>query len=550
MKKSKLISPFILLLFIFTQSSPALAHPADVYTHHIYINLAQDAVNVKWEIRPGPLLIQSIWYAVDTNQDGAVDGDESTAWVNSRLSKFTSTLNGVKLPLTLDDVHFPSSVDSFQAGEEFIVIEFSASLASAGDAYQLAFINGFEEQKSLNWYYVTAADGIKFETPQQRNARIALKVFGPSAQDSTQAKLLENWDSSMPSLSSWQGGTPPATPEPAAPTPQQNANLERLLNLVRSKEFSFSFYAFALGVSLVLGALHALTPGHGKTVVAAYLVGSRGTVWHAVVLGSVVTLTHTGSVFLLGIITLAASKYIVPTAIIPWLEILSGLLIVGLGLYLLWQRFLFWQRSRLPQTAAGDGNENKPVRKISLTPSFAPKRISGAARIERLPANMHHHGDGKMHSHDVPETITWRSLIALGVSGGLVPCPDAIAILLVAVAINRILLGLALIVSFSLGLAVVLIIIGLLMVTSRRLFDRVSLLDRLAPVMPMVSALIVLALGVGSRGERMSGRRIRLGWAKQARAESTMRGSSINWKAKIESSSCSFPMSIQSIPSR
>ena len=88
----------------------------------------------------------------------------------------------------------------------------------------------------------------------------------------------------------------------------------------------------------------------------------------------------------------------------------------------------------------------------------------------------------------MPETITWGSLVALGISGGLIPCPDAIAILLVAVAINRILLGLALIVSFSLGLAVVLIVIGLLMVNSRQIFDRVSAFDRFAPILPMASA--------------------------------------------------------------
>ncbi|MBK7316366.1 DPP IV N-terminal domain-containing protein [Candidatus Villigracilis affinis] len=490
MKKPKILLAVILLVLFFTQALPVLAHPADVYTHHIHINIAQESVAIKWEIRPGPLLIQSIWFNADADQDGAVNEEEAITWGNARLSQITSLLNGVKLPLTLDGVQFPSSVDLFQAGQEFIVVNLSANTIDSGEIYQLAFKNGFEEQKSLNWYYVTAEDGMKFETPQQKNAQIALKVFPPSAQDGAQVKLLDVWDSSMPSLSSWQGGTLPATPEPAAPTPQQNANLEQLLDLVRAKEFSLSFYIFALGISLVLGALHALTPGHGKTVVAAYLVGSRGTVWHAVVLGSVVTLTHTGSVFLLGIITLAASKYIVPTDIIPWLEILSGLLIVGLGMYLLWQRFVYWWKLRQPAVV-----QEKSTRKISLTPSAAPKKVTGISVIQKPSANMHHHGDGKLHSHDVPEAITWRSLIALGVSGGLVPCPDAIAILLVAVAINRIFLGLALIVSFSLGLAVVLIAIGLLMVSSRRLFDKVSFLDKIAPVMPIVSAVVVLALG-------------------------------------------------------
>ena len=108
----------------------------------------------------------------------------------------------------------------------------------------------------------------------------------------------------------------------------------------------------------MLGAIHALTPGHGKTVVGAYLVSSRGTSWHAVALGTVVTLTHTGSVFLLGIITLVASRYILPTSIIPILEILSGLLIVGLGLYLFRQRFQQWNKTKNSHLAPKEARRN------------------------------------------------------------------------------------------------------------------------------------------------------------------------------------------------
>lgn len=487
MKKIKLFLPFLFLLLVLGQVSPVFAHPADVYTHNIHINIAADDLSIKWEIKPGPLLVQALWFDADKDQDGLVSAEEANEWAASRISKLTVLLGSQKLSMNVDEVKFPATIDSFQAGLEFITITLFTPLDISVDPYRLSLQNGVEEQKSLNWYYINAEDDIQFEAPKQNNSRITLQVF-PS---STQPDLLTAWDSSMPSISSWQGGTAPSTPEPAAPTPQQNANLERLLDLVRAKDLSLSFYVFALVIALALGALHALTPGHGKTVVAAYLVGSRGTIWHAVVLGSVVTLTHTGSVFLLGIITLAASQYILPTTIIPWLEVLSGLLILGLGLYLLWQRFQYWLKSRTTTPAAVE------TRKYSLTPSSAPKKISGPVKVEQPSINEHHHGDGKVHSHNVPEALTWRSLIALGVSGGLVPCPDAIAILLVAVAINRILLGLALIVSFSLGLAVVLIVIGLLMVSSRRLFDRFSFLDKAAPVLPIVSAIIVLLLGLG-----------------------------------------------------
>jgi nickel/cobalt exporter len=487
MKKRKLILPFLFLLLVLGQVSPVFAHPADVYTHNIHINIAEESLSIKWEIKPGPLLIQALWFDADKDQDGLVSAQEANEWAASRISKLTVLLGSQKLSMNVDEVKFPETIDSFQAGLEFITITLSAPLDVSIDPYRLSLQNTVEEQKSLNWYYINTEGDIKFEAPKQNNSKITFQIF-PS---STQPDLLTAWDSSMPSISSWQGGTAPSTPEPAAPTPQQNANLERLLDLVRAKDLSLSFYAFALVIALALGALHALTPGHGKTVVAAYLVGSRGMIWHAIVLGSVVTLTHTGSVFLLGIITLAASQYILPTTIIPWLEVLSGLLILGLGLYLLWQRFHYWLKSRTTAPVVVE------TRKYSLTPSSAPKKISGPVKVENLPADAHHHGDGKVHSHNIPEALTWRSLIALGISGGLVPCPDAIAILLVAVAINRILLGLALIISFSLGLAVVLIVIGLLMVSSRRLFDRFSFLDKAAPVLPMVSAIIVLLLGLG-----------------------------------------------------
>ena len=304
-----------------------------------------------------------------------------------------------------------------------------------------------------------------------------------------QSKLLTAWDSGAPSLPAGQKkdvvteAAEQVVPELAQRTPQ-----EILLDLMRTENLSVSFYAFALGISLALGALHALTPGHGKTIVAAYLVGSRGTARHAVALGSIVTLTHTGSVFALGLLTLTASRYFFTADFLPLLELLSGVLIVALAIGLLLPRLRAWRENRQAETL--------PAREIKI--EDGKKRLVIDQDITE---------DAPSHKHDgaIPRKptvgnplaeLTWRSLITLGVSGGLVPCPDAIAILLVAVAINRILLGLALIVSFSLGLAVVLIVIGMLMVSGGRLFARINFLNRVAPFMPVVSAGVVMILGV------------------------------------------------------
>src|SRR5688572_13998246 len=128
MKKSKLL--LLSLLFVFGQVSTVLAHPADVYTHNIHLDIAQDALAIKWEIKPGPLLIQALWFDADADQDGLVSTEEADAWAASRISKFTVSLNGAEIALQVDDVKFPATIDSFQAGLEFITISLSAPIAN------------------------------------------------------------------------------------------------------------------------------------------------------------------------------------------------------------------------------------------------------------------------------------------------------------------------------------------------------------------------------------------------------------------------------------
>lgn len=489
----KLIA-IIVAAFLFLPLHNAKAHPADLYAHTIAVTLAQTDMRIEWQVKPGLLLVNFIWNEMDANQDGSVSEEEGRDWSESRLGQLTVSLDGKSLPLTVDSITIPSSLQAFQAGEEILRFELSAELTqNANNTQRIVIENDWESSKAINWFYLTAEDGAAFLFPSQKSHILTIDFIHNPASIEDQSRLLTTWDSGAPALPFGQEkDVVTETAEQVVPELSERSPQEILLDLVRSREGSLTFYAFALVIALALGALHALTPGHGKTVVAAYLVGSRGTSWHAIVLGTIVTLTHTGSVLLLGIFTLAASQYILPTTVIPFLEILSGLLILGLGVYLLWQRFIYWRNLRKP--TPGDGGKSK-IKRVSLAPKANVHKPTGAVKVESMPAGMHHHGDGKMHSHDVPESITWRSLIALGVSGGLVPCPDAIAILLVAIAINRLILGLALILSFSLGLAVILIVIGLLMVNSRRLFDRTGFLDKFAPALPVVSAVIVVILG-------------------------------------------------------
>ena len=227
-------------------------------------------------------------------------------------------------------------------------------------------------------------------------------------------------------------------------------------DLVATPQLGAGIIVFALTAAGGLGAFHALEPGHGKTLVAAYLVGSRGTAWHALALGLIVTAAHTAGVYLLGAVTLYASRYVLPERLYPWLGVTSGLVIAALGLALFLRRY------------AGDAR-----------------------------GNTDHHAHADHHHHDPGAgDVSLRTLFALGITGGIVPCPAALVVLLSAISLNRVAFGLLLIVAFSVGLAAVLIAIGLLIVYARRLMTRFhgegAILTRW---LPLTSSVVMTVLG-------------------------------------------------------
>jgi ABC-type nickel/cobalt efflux system permease component RcnA len=206
----------------------------------------------------------------------------------------------------------------------------------------------------------------------------------------------------------------------------------------------------SLAAAFFWGMAHALSPGHGKTIVAAYLVGQRGTPWHAAALGAIVTATHTIGVFALGLVTLALSAFIVPEQLYPWLNLVSGVLVVAIGATVFRSRF----------------------------------RHRGHAH-----GHTHHHH----HEHEAPSR---RSLVAVGVTGGLLPCPSALVVLLAAISLHRVAFGMLLIVAFSAGLALSITGIGLVAVFAKQVFKRASFEGRLVRLLPAASALVILAAGL------------------------------------------------------
>jgi ABC-type nickel/cobalt efflux system permease component RcnA len=267
---------------------------------------------------------------------------------------------------------------------------------------------------------------------------------------------------------------------------------DRLAELISVREITPAIVLFGLALAFGLGAMHAMSPGHGKTVVGAYLVGSKGTVKHAAFLGLTVTITHTLGVFALGLITLFATQFILPERIMPFLSFVSGLLVLFIGLTLFKERLVsaLGYKTNHHHHDHGDGHEH------------GHEHGHGHSHENNEHHAHDHHGalvhthDGHTHSHLPPEAVTWKSLLALGISGGLLPCPSALVLMLAAINLNRIGYGLLLTLAFSIGLAATLMCVGLAFLYLGKLLDRPSLgSNPIVKALPVFSAMVIACVG-------------------------------------------------------
>lgn len=232
----------------------------------------------------------------------------------------------------------------------------------------------------------------------------------------------------------------------------------------------------AIAGAFLWGAMHSLTPGHGKTLVGAYLMGERATPKHALILAMTTTITHTLGVFALGLVALFAAKYVLPEQLYPWFSLTSGVMVVAIGLNLFRNRMA--SPNHFHQHHAPDHNHH-----------------------DHDHHHDHHHHDH--HSH-IDKGVSISSLLALGVSGGLLPCPAALVLLLGAIAVHKTALGLILVICFSLGLSAVLTGLGLLLVYAKSWFKRVPSSPRLGKIsprfikaLPALSAIGITLIGTG-----------------------------------------------------
>jgi ABC-type nickel/cobalt efflux system permease component RcnA len=260
---------------------------------------------------------------------------------------------------------------------------------------------------------------------------------------------------------------------------------------------SFGVIAGALLLALGFGAVHALGPGHGKTVMAAYLVGAEGKARQAVIVGIAVSLMHTTSVVVLGLITLAASSVFAPESVYPWLSLVSGLVVLGLGTWLLRTR-LNARKARAVAAAhehhSHEHHSHGSHSHVHEEHNHGHEHAASGGAAEHARA----HALGQDHSHgELPPGVpllSWRGLGAIAVSGGLLPSPSALVVLLGAVALNRVGFGIALVAAFSVGLAGALTIVGLLVLKARDIAARRPG-GKVGQLLPILSAGAILLVG-------------------------------------------------------
>lgn len=291
---------------------------------------------------------------------------------------------------------------------------------------------------------------------------------------------------------SGEGSVGPLTRDPDSVVAVDDpGGLSGLLN----GDLSFGVVLAGIFLAMGWGALHSLSPGHGKTMVAAYLVGSRGRPRHAVLLGLFVTITHTIGVIALGLVTLFASRYILPETLFPWINLVAALTVVALGVWVGWKRLAPVRDRIVHSRAHRTGTAHEHPHDHGDHHHHDHDSHGHAEHGQHHHDHDHRHGPGG-HTHTPPEDLSVRGLLAVGATAGLLPCPSALVLLLGAIALDRVGYGLVLVVAFSIGLAGLLSVLGLLILYARRFVDRLPVNGRLIAAAPAISAIVIVGIGL------------------------------------------------------
>lgn len=454
-------------------ATPATAHPLGNFTVNVYggIIVQPDAIVIDYVVDMAEIPAFRERRSIDADLDDTVDEQESLRYGSSTCARLADGLgvrvDGKGIALAASGVHaltFPPGAGGLSTLR--LECRLSGAATIAPDTAVSVVDRNFPD--AIGWREITAAgDGVTLSNSDVPDISATRRLTAYPA-----AELPP--DVRRAAFSASPGGPRlAALPEPGASPVGSDATAigDRdgglLASLIGRDELTPLLVAAMIAVALGVGGLHALGPGHGKTLIGAYLVGAGGTVRHAVGVGAAISVMHTASVLALGLVVLSAERTFAPERVYPLLGLASGLVALGLGSALLVSRI-------------------HPM----ITEGHQHQHVHG-----------HVHGEdgqrgGSPNHADPPSSpLSRRGLMALAFSGGILPSPSALVVLLASVSLGRTALGLTLIAAFSLGLASALVGVGVLTLRARDIAER-RLTERAARLLPVVSAGAILAMGV------------------------------------------------------
>ena len=470
---------YIFIAFLFLAGS-AGAHPLGNFSVNQFSRLEVEKTRI--EIRQILDLAEiptfQIKDEIDADKDGTLSDAELKLYAEKITPEFLSNLSLTinKQPLEIRLEASRAALSESAGGLPALRIEWNLAtdLQNSAAVNDVRFENkNFAERIGWNEIVVTRAGGVNiFDS----------NVFGSALSDELKAYPAESLDAPLAVRTAIFAFSTDAVPENAKPLKNRDGRAtaavekDRLAELINVPEITPAIVLFGLLLAFALGAMHAMSPGHGKTIVGAYLVGSRGTIKHAAFLGLTVTITHTLGVFALGLVTLFASNYILPEKLMPFLSFVSGLLVLYIGLTMFKTRL--WAVMGRKDSGHHHGHDPHHEHEHHSHEAFT------------------HTHDGHKHSHLPPNEISWKSLLALGVSGGLLPCPSALVLMLSAISLGRIGYGLFLTIAFSFGLAATLTAVGLIFLLVGKAFAGARLAEnRILKTLPVASAFVIACIG-------------------------------------------------------
>ena len=440
---------------ILTVAVPAHAHPLGNFTINTYdgLRIAPDRLQIDHVIDMAEIPTFQRRSQIDTDHNGTISAAESSAYASNVCASVTRSLSAridgraLALSTQASTLSFPPGA----GGLPTMRVTCSISGVVAKTRHMIEFSDPtFADH--IGWHEITAIG----DRTTLEGATVPTQSVSARLTRYPQDLLRSPLDVRTTSFSVSPGGPAALSADGASTTPQARGvdGLTRAFTaLVASHRASIPFAILAVLIAIVLGALHALAPGHGKTVMAAYVVGRRGSFRQAAVIASTVTLTHTAGVVLIGL-TLTLSRALAPERIYPWLGFASGCLLIGIGTTMV------------------------------------------RARLKARSNSLHEHA----HPHD-PAPIGKRGLLAIGFVGGLVPSPSALVVLLGAIALGRLWFGVVLVAAYGAGMGATLAGAGLLLVRARARLERAHARSwgaRTAALIPIIAAGVVLLLGVAT----------------------------------------------------